>query len=232
MTPLKINNNILLTNNEKAEALAKQFTENHQNPLANKNAMFMNQVQLRLDEWNTIPKDEPDYPTVKEVEALVKKLKHPKAPGLDKINNRVIKNMPSRGIKYIWFIICMCLKFSYFPKDRKIPKIIPIHKSGKDPGLPISYRPISLLSALSKLLERVVLSRIDEFLENNNVFPDEQQGFRRNKSSTRQLSRIIKHTKNNLQLKSSTAMILCDIEIVWGIKGYYIKRFVLISRPI
>ena len=99
--------------------------------------------------------------------------------------------MPPIGIKYIWFIICICLKFSYFPKDWKIAKVIPINKPGKDPCLPISYRPISLLSAISKLLERVVLSRIEEFLENNNVLPEEQQGFRRNKSTTRQLTRII-----------------------------------------
>ena len=46
------------------------------------------------------------------------------------------------------------------PKDWRRAKVIALAKPGKDPQLPASYRPISLLSVCFKLLERVVLQRV------------------------------------------------------------------------
>ena len=58
----------------------------------------------------------------------------------------------------------------------------------------------------------VILTRIDNFSEENKILPDEQQGFRTQRSTTRQLTRIMNHTKEQFMNKSSTGLILCDIE--------------------
>ena len=75
-----------------------------------------------------------------------------------------------------------------------------------------SYRPISLLSAISKLFDRVILTRIHKHLEEHNILPDEQDGFRAFRSTTHQLYKTVNRVKEELTDKSSTGMILLDIE--------------------
>ena len=56
-----------------------------------------------------------------------------------------------------------------FPSALKLAKVIPVHK--KDSKLDFSnYRPISLLSNLDKLLEKLMCTRIVKFFNNNNLF--------------------------------------------------------------
>jgi hypothetical protein len=106
-----------------------------------------------------------------------------------------------------------CLKLSYFPQIWKQAQVIAIHKPGKDSSLTSSYRPISLLSSLSKILERVILKRINDHLSDNNILPTEQYGFRQKRSTTHQLNRIVNYIKRKYTInKSSTGMILLDIE--------------------
>jgi potassium voltage-gated channel Eag-related subfamily H protein 8 len=56
-------------------------------------------------------------------------------------------------------IINKSLKTDDVPRSMKIAKVIPIHKS-KDKTDLGNYRPISLLSSLSKILEKIVLERL------------------------------------------------------------------------
>lgn len=64
----------------------------------------------------------------------------------------------------------------------KIAKIIPIYKSGDKNDIQ-NYRPISVLPTLSKVLERVVYSRLAEYLEKYNVLEPSQYGFRKNSTT-------------------------------------------------
>ena len=69
-----------------------------------------------------------------------------------------------------------------FPYALKIAKIIPIHK--KDSKLECgNYRPISILSNLDKILEKLMYKRIYSFFETNNIIYDLQFGFRKNYST-------------------------------------------------
>ena len=185
--PLKLDDGaIALSNDEKANVIADQFVKNHQNPLANNNSLFENEVINVVDNFlnTSINQNEIVYPDIEKIHECVKKLKNSKSPGIDKIHNKLLKNLPERGIKYIHFIICLCLKLSYFPDKWKLAKVVAIHKPGKDPTKPISYRPISLLSSISKLLEKVYLLQINRHLDENNILPDEQYGFRSFRSTT------------------------------------------------
>ena len=68
--------------------------------------------------------------------------------------------------------------------------IIPIHKKGKDKKNPNSYQPISLLSCLGKLLEKVINRRLLSFLEDNNVLSQTQTGYRKHRNTEDQLALI------------------------------------------
>jgi hypothetical protein len=73
--------------------------------------------------------------------------------------------------------------------------VIPILKPGKERSNPSSYRPISLLSTLSKIFERTVLKRLNDFISSNNIIPQHQFGFRQAHSAAHQLRRVVKNIK-------------------------------------
>ncbi|GFX59854.1 hypothetical protein TNCV_4130971 [Trichonephila clavipes] len=60
-------------------------------------------------------------------------------------------------------------KLKYFPKSWKTAVVVPILKPGKNSALAESYRPISLLPVLSKLAEKVILARLNDYLERENI---------------------------------------------------------------
>jgi hypothetical protein len=90
--------------------------------------------------------------------------------------------------------------------------VVAIAKPGKDPADPKNYRPISLQCTLSKIFERVILIRILRHIDQDNVLPDFQFGFRPLHSTCHQIVRIMSHVKNGFRNKVSTGMLLLDIE--------------------
>jgi hypothetical protein len=71
-----------------------------------------------------------------------------------------------------------------FPKEWRSATVIPILKPGKNPSITESYRPISPTSCLWKFLERIVNKRLVYILEESNLLPSQQYGFRKNRSIT------------------------------------------------
>lgn len=64
------------------------------------------------------------------------------------------------------------------PKNWKTAKIILIEKPGKNPNKVESYRPISLLSTMSKLFEKLLVQRLKPVISVRNLIPNHQFGFR------------------------------------------------------
>lgn len=100
----------------------------------------------------------------------------------------------------------------YFPESWKIANILPVKKLGKDHSSPKNYRPISLLSTISKVFERAILSRILKHERQNKILIDEQFGFRSCRSTVHQLVRITNNISNHFNMNESSSMILLDIE--------------------
>jgi hypothetical protein len=114
--------------------------------------------------------------------------------GPDQKNNRLLKKLPRKAIVYLTHIMNACFKYSYFPTAWKQANVIPILKPGKDPSDPKSYRPISLLNALGKILERLLLHRLKSHIAEHRIYLNEQLGFREKHSTSHQLLRVTKHT--------------------------------------
>lgn len=213
--PLKVDNRTLLTPEEKSNALADQFLMNHDNSLSDSNITHTRYVENKVRRY--INNCEPlqtsiELTDVQEVKHVVSRLRRSKAPGLDKMHNNLLKSLPPSGYEYLTLIFNCCLRLCYFPTSWKSAKVIGIHKPGKPPSSPLSYRPISLLSSLSKVLERIILTRLKLHLELNNIIPSHQHGFRERHSTTTQLRRLVNHIKSGLSSRLSTGLVLCDIE--------------------
>ena len=72
-------------------------------------------------------------------------------------------------------ILNRCISLGVFPNQLKIAKVISVYKSGPSIDLQ-NYRPISLLSSLSKIFEKVILRKLVSFLERNNLIIPSQFG--------------------------------------------------------
>ncbi|GJQ88135.1 hypothetical protein Trydic_g13141 [Trypoxylus dichotomus] len=102
-----------------------------------------------------------------------------KAPGNDNIQNHVLKHIPRKTFAQITYIFNAAFKLQHFPSPWKTATVIPVPKPGKEARLATSYRQISLLPAISKIFEKILLRHVDKHTNDNSVMPPEQFGFRR-----------------------------------------------------
>lgn len=149
--------------------------------------------------------------TYNELVAIVKSLHNGKAPGMDGISTLVIKHLTIRVGMLILNIFNACLSLSYFPTAWKTAKVLAFYKPGKPPKLPTSYRPISLLSTLSKILERVILQRIQNHIDQHSCLPEVQYGFRQGRSTVQQLLNITDSITDSINKRRTTTMVSLDI---------------------
>ena len=89
----------------------------------------------------------------------------------------MLKHLPRSGMDLLLYIFNLSRSSHPFPSVWKTSSIIPIHKMGTPPDLPASFRPISFTSYVSKLFERIILSRLLFFLESNSILSPRQAGF-------------------------------------------------------
>ena len=212
--PLEVDGNLLISPMEKARILADSFSKAHNNtlpgdPITN---MEVGEMVTTLSMQQNINEDWSTYSKPQEIKAIIQRLKAKKAPGIDGLKNICLKHLPRKGLVYLTKIYNACLKLCYFPQQWKHARVIPIAKPNKDITKPVNYRPISLLSTLSKIFERVILTRLNRHLDNHEIIPNEQFGFRRSHSSNHQLVRITNCIKKGFNERKSTGMVMLDVE--------------------
>lgn len=144
--------------------------------------------------------------------SIIEALNVKKAPGPDEISNKVLRNVPKSTAMVLTSIYNACLSISYFPTLWKSGKIVAIPKPGKDLSDPKSYRPISLLSNIGKVFERLILIQLQAHEEKNKIFIAQQFGFRSEHSTVQQILRITEETSLGFNRNRSTGMVLLDLE--------------------
>lgn len=110
--------------------------------------------------------------------------------GSDGISIFMIKSLSPFCIEEITHLINMSLSSGVFPSLWKQSIIVPLPKNSKLSTLS-DLRPISVLPTLSKILERIVVEQFVYFLEEENILPDNQSGFRKTFSTTTALVNLV-----------------------------------------
>ena len=145
-----------------------------------------------------------------EILSLISLLDPKKAVGYDGISCKTIKLLAYVISPILSDIFNHALQHGKFPDSFKVAKIIPLHKGGKS-NVVNNYRPISILSTLSKLFEKVINKRLVDFFEKYNVINDFQFGFREGYSTTLALTEICDHFRNNLDNREITCGVFVDL---------------------
>ena len=105
----------------------------------------------------------------------------------------------------------------------KIAKVVPIYKSS-DSTILQNYRPVSLLPAFSKLLEKIVFKQLMRFLTGQNILYDHQYGFRPKHSTIHPIIHLLNHcaSSSSKHDPETTLAILCDLSKAFDVINHAI----------
>ena len=112
-----------------------------------------------------------------EITNIIKNLKCGSAAGWDEISTKIVKSSCFHIRVMLRHIFNLSLLSGIFPNELKITRVVPLFKSG-DPQHFSNYRPVSILSIFSKILERLVYNRILSHINSHNLLYCNQFGFR------------------------------------------------------
>ncbi|GFU54914.1 RNA-directed DNA polymerase from mobile element jockey [Trichonephila clavipes] len=154
----------------------------------------------------------PPLTSPNEICNILKKLDCKKAPGPDQVKNIALKSLPINEITHLTKIINRCLLLNHFPKPWKHATITMLPKANKDTKFPINFRPISLISSIAKIYEKILLSRIEQHTTDNSIILDFQHGFRKETSTCHQLLRVANNVIHGFNHSKTTEGLFLDVE--------------------
>jgi hypothetical protein len=156
-----------------------------------------------------------------DVISVANKLKPKLSCGHDNISTKLLKLSIEHIIEPITHVINRSFDTGIVPKQMKIAKVIPIHKSS-DQSLLKNYRPISLLPAFSKLIEKLMYNKISSFFTAKNLFYKHQYGFRTNHSTVHPVLHFLNHCADSISNNSSnlTLVIFCDLSKAFDVLNH------------
>ena len=91
------------------------------------------------------------------------------------------------------------LQLGIFPDVFKIPRVTPVDKGGNDLN-PSNYRPISTLSALTQVFEKLICEQLVNYLERRSIFHQDQFGFRKGYSTAQAIAEIADNLRSLLTI--------------------------------
>ena len=156
--------------------------------------------------------DTGQFTTVEEVTRIIHHLPKNKAPGPDLVTTLALKHAPRQLAILLTTIFNDCYRLGYFPTKWKEARICMILKPGKTALFPQHYRPISLLSHIAKIFEKIINYRLTDEVETRQLYPPHQFGFRRHHDTTAQLVRIVEYITKSFNDNGYTVGVFLDVE--------------------
>ena len=146
----------------------------------------------------------------REIYNIVMRFGNNKAPGLDECSPKIVKIVIESISEPLCHICNLSLTTGIFPEKMKIARISPIFKND-DKEQVSNYRPISILSVFSKILEKVIYKRTYNFLESGNCFFESQYGFRSDHSTQMALLELTNKIVESFEHDSYAIGIFIDL---------------------
>jgi hypothetical protein len=172
-----------------------------------------------------------------EIRSIIKLLKPKKSSGMDNLSSWLLKELNSYINVPLSIIINKSMQEGIFPDKLKIAKIIPIYKS-KDKEQFSNYRPISLLSSVSKIYEKIIYKRLYNYIEP--ALYEKQFGFRSKRSTIHAILEFCTDIIESFENKQVTMATFLDLSKafdtidhrilinklqLYGIRGIALKWF-------
>lgn len=146
-----------------------------------------------------------------EISKIIERSKNGKAPGWDGIRNEHLKLAKEQVLPAITHVFNLIVAEGTFPETFKKAQVVPIFKND-NPYSVVCHRPVSLLSSVNKLIEKLISERLDKFLTKTMFFSTRQFGFRPGKSTEMALQSLTSEINQGLNNDDKVATLSVDIE--------------------
>ena len=160
-----------------------------------------------------------------EIKSTINSLKNNKATGPNSIPTKLLKTFVKEIKTPLSDLVNLSFECGLFPAILKIANLAPIYKKAELLECN-NYRPISLLSNLSKIIEKLVHKRLTVFLEQKELFYDLQFGFRNNTSTNHALIHFTEKIRKALDNGFSACGVYIDLQKAFDT----VKHLILINK--
>ncbi|XP_015759737.1 PREDICTED: uncharacterized protein LOC107339008 [Acropora digitifera] len=138
-------------------------------------------------------------------------LKDKKATGLDRIPARFLRDSAAVIAPTVTFLVNLSLSTGSVPDEWKKALIVPLYKSGGRENMD-KYRPISILSVLSNILEKIVNFQLQQYLKKFDLLSPAQSGFRQHHSTESAVSYFTDEIRRNADAGRLTGAFFVDLK--------------------
>ena len=153
---------------------------------------------------------------VSKVSKLLKNLKNSKSSSVDELDNYCIKISADVIAQLLHHIITLSILQSRFPASWKYSKVIPLHK--KECKLERkNYRPVAILSPLSKILEKIVYEQMFQYFSTNKIFHPNLHGYRQNRSTQTALLAMYDKWVRAASMGQVSGVVLLDLSAAFDL---------------
>ena len=156
---------------------------------------------------------------------IVEQMEPKSSMDLNGISIKIIKFIKYELATPLVHLFNLSIKTGIFPSKLKASRTVPVFKSG-DPLCCDNYRPISLLSSLSKILEKFVANQLVNHLEYNKLLYEHQYGFQRGKSTVHNLTHLTNFVSKELNDKKFVVGVFLDLKKAFDVvdHGILLKK--------
>jgi hypothetical protein len=179
---------------------------------------YFSSFYIKSDSSNTLEVDLANFNNLHiplfmkdDIAVAIKKLKDKPTAGTDQVPSFVVKDCGSAFTEPLFIMFNLILKCSVFPESWKESRIFPVLKKG-DPSLINNYRPISILSNLSKVFEMILYKYIYDFAKQR--IDTTQHGFMRGRSTITNLACFSQFLSKCLDNNSQVDVIYTDFDCI------------------
>ena len=201
---MKLNGETATNDNDKAHLLNEYFAS--QTRLEISTTRSLPTVKTR-----SVPALENITVTEREVLHLLNSLDPHKSTGPDQVPSMLLKLSAILISEPLTKLLNKSLKEGIFPNTWKIANVKPIFKNKGSPSNPTNYRPISLLSCMSKILQKIVFNNIYKHICENQLITDKQSGYRPEHNTQLQLIYLTHNLYKTLDSGRDFTAIYLDI---------------------
>ena len=145
-----------------------------------------------------------------EIKNAIINLKNTNSSGYDEITSKFVKLSSPLIIPALEKLFNLSLSSGIYPSNLKLAKVLPIYKKGDSKSLN-NYRPISILSTLNKIYEKILYARLVSYIEKFNIFYKFQFGFRTKHSTEHALIEIVDQIRLSIDKNELTCGIFIDL---------------------
>ena len=143
------------------------------------------------------------------IQKLLCHLNPHKATGPDKVSPRLLKETAKQISPALTLVFQVSINQGKVPEEWKSANITQLFKKG-DRSAPVNYRPVSLTSVCSKVMEHIIHSHIIKHMDKPGLLADSQHGFRKRRSTETQLILSIDALAKSLDVGEQMDCILLD----------------------